>query len=146
MKSSSPPARARLAALASLLCLCGGHAPAAARPPQRQPPASRAKLTRAEATARDTCPAIGGTVYDVNGAAIAGARVRLGWDGGKKELTALADEEGRFRVGALEPGTYTLAVEPSGFANLKQEGLKLEAGDVITLDVALEVAVSLGAF
>jgi len=140
MKRSSPPARA--AALAALLCLGVSHAPAAAR--QRQPPASRARITRAKASERQTCPALAGTVYDINRAVVAGARVRLTWDGGRKELTAVTDEEGRFRVGALEPAAYALAVESNGFAPLKQGNLKLGAGEVVTLDVTLEVAVYVG--
>jgi Carboxypeptidase regulatory-like domain len=139
MKPSSTLARA--AALASLLCLCAGPAPAARAPQQVRPPASRAKLARAKAAAPDSCPAVAGTVYDANRAVVAGASVRLTLDGGRMELTALTDEEGRFRVGALEPGTYALAVVSHGFVPLKQAGLKLEAGEVLTLDVTLEVAV-----
>lgn len=142
MKPSSTLARA--GALASLLCLCAGPAPAAQAPRQVRPPASRAKLARAKAPAAGSCPAVGGTVYDANRAVIAGARLRLTWDAGRKELTALADEEGRFRVGALEPGTYALAVESHGFVPLKQAGLKLEAGEVLTLDVTLEVVAYAG--
>ncbi|HWS53015.1 MAG TPA: carboxypeptidase-like regulatory domain-containing protein [Pyrinomonadaceae bacterium] len=141
MKPLSLPARA--ASLAALLCLCVAHAPAAPAP-QREAPASRARITRAKRPARDSCPALGGTVYDINRAVVAGARVRLTWDEGRKELTATTDEEGRFRVGALEPGTYALAVESNGFATLRQGGLKLEAGEAVALDVTLEVAVYAG--
>ena len=140
---TTSPTLARAASLAALLCLCAGHAPAAP-PSQREAPASRAKITRAKAPARDSCPALGGTVYDINRAVVAGARVRLTWDESRKELTALTDEEGRFRVGALEQGTYTLAVEANGFATLQQGGLKLEAGEAVTLDVTLEAAVYVG--
>jgi len=56
-----------------------------------------------------------GIVYGVDGKTpIAGAKVRL-FDKGRLIGTALTDENGRFRIGGLKPGTYRIEATMLGF-------------------------------
>ena len=59
--------------------------------------------------------ALEGTVVDQAGAVIAGAKVTLQNPATGKEITAATNERGSFNFQNLEPGTYTVTVEKSGF-------------------------------
>ena len=56
---------------------------------------------------------IGGTVTDATGAAVPGAKIVV--TGQTGERTGTTNENGIFRIENLEPGTYTLRVEQTGF-------------------------------
>ncbi len=49
------------------------------------------------------------------------------------------DGAGYFRVQILPPGAYTVTVAKDGFATQQQTGLSLEAGQVLTMRVSLDV-------
>src|SRR5215211_6394243 len=57
-----------------------------------------------------------------------------------KEVTATTDDEGRFRVVQLDPGTYTVTINASGFAAFTQQKVVVEVGRVTPLDIDLGVA------
>ena len=87
-----------------------------------------------------TTGSIGGTVLDVNGAAVPGAKVTV--TGAKGDKTAVTDGEGTFNVDGLLPGMYTVKVEQTGFKSALANNvevfitkksainIKLETGDV----------------
>ena len=58
---------------------------------------------------------IDGTVTDVSGAAVAGARVRIQRMEDKRSRNAVADAAGKFSFAALPPGRYKVQVESAGF-------------------------------
>ena len=54
--------------------------------------------------------AIGGTVYDTNGAVVANAKVVAHNKGTNAETTITTDGSGYFRVNKLQPGAYMVAI------------------------------------
>ena len=67
------------------------------------------------ASAQTTTSTIEGTVRDANGAAIAGAAVKVNETTHASERNTTADSEGFYRLTALTAGTYTLTVSATGF-------------------------------
>ena len=54
--------------------------------------------------------------------------------------TVVSADTGAYNVPSLDPGTYTIAVEMSGFATAKQTDLQLTAGQNVTLEIKMQVA------
>ena len=81
---------------------------------------------------------IEGTVKDVNGAAIVGARITVTNAETGATRTVQTDEKGFYRAPLLPLGAYRLEVEASGFKRLVREGIKLAAGQTATADLVLE--------
>src|SRR5262245_50951834 len=84
---------------------------------------------------------IQGTVADVSGAVIAGAKVTLvnKETGRKSEMTA--SSEGLFRFSSLAPGAYKLTVEREGFKKKQLENLTVSAEGAASVDVMMETGV-----
>jgi hypothetical protein len=78
---------------------------------------------------------INGTVTNPNKEVIAGATVTAKNNGTSKESSATSDDNGGFKITNLEPGTYTLSVNASGFAPFSNENVVVEVGRATTLDV-----------
>ena len=57
-----------------------------------------------------------GRVLDPNGAAIASARVTATQEGTGFSRTAITDPDGLYVIPSLQPATYNLSVEASGFS------------------------------
>ena len=74
--------------------------------------------------------AIGGTVLDTSGAAVPNAKVTIKNNGTNAETTAMTDGTGYFRVGKLQPATYTVSVDAQGFAPFKAENVIVQLGSV----------------
>src|ERR1700674_789725 len=83
--------------------------------------------------------AINGTVTNPNKEVVVGATITARNNGTNKEATATADDNGGFRLGNLEPGTYTVTVNGSGFAPYSNENIVVEVGRSTTMDVGLSV-------
>ncbi|MCA1593676.1 MAG: carboxypeptidase-like regulatory domain-containing protein, partial [Acidobacteria bacterium] len=91
---------------------------------------------------KSTTGSIGGTVTDVNGAAIQNAAVTVTGPTLAAPRTATTNDQGTFRVDNLIPGNYNVNIELTGFktstvkdvvVNVGKEsslGLKLEPGQV----------------
>lgn len=135
-------ARRAGAVLAALLGLFGPTALASRRAAVQGSPVAMPKVERARAESPDALPTLAGVVSDVNGAAVAGARVRLTREGVKKKWTAVTDDEGRFRFKTIEAGEYRVIVEAPGFQTFTTtwRPLRLEAGEVVTLGFTLHEA------
>src|SRR6185436_18365288 len=82
--------------------------------------------------------AISGTVRNPNGEVVANATVTVRNEATNKELTANTDDNGGFKTGNLDPGTYTVTVASTGFENWTQSAV-VEVGLVTKLDVGLVV-------
>lgn len=86
-----------------------------------------------------TTGAIGITTADPQGAIVPNAAVTVRNTETNKEDTATSDSEGRARVVNLQPGTYTVTVNASGFGLYTQEKVVVEVGVVTSLDVQLSI-------
>lgn len=89
--------------------------------------------------AQETRATLSGTVTDTSGAAVAGAQVSLINVGTAIRFTAASNALGQYRFLFLNPGTYRLTAELSGFRTLVREGLELSTNQAATLDVALQL-------
>jgi hypothetical protein len=92
------------------------------------------------AQARLTGADLSGTVTDESGAALPQARVIVTSVDTNVARTASADTHGRYLVAALPPGAYRIAVEASGFAPARREGVVLALGQAADIDFQLKVA------
>jgi hypothetical protein len=86
--------------------------------------------------------AIGGTVYDTNGAVVANAKIVARNNGTNAETTLTTDGSGFFRVNKLQPGTYTVAISQQGFAPYKAEQVIVQVGSVTDLSPRLAIGSS----
>ncbi len=84
--------------------------------------------------------AIGGTVTDPTGAAIVGASVTVTNSGTGLEQKTTSDDTGYFRVGKLQPASYTVKVEATGFAAYTIEKVIVEIGTFTEVPARLRLA------
>ena len=80
-----------------------------------------------------------GRVVDPSGANVASAQVDLVNTGTNIKLSTVANTEGNFLFRNLNPGVYRLDVARDGFKRLTRGNLEVRVGDVVNLELALEV-------
>src|SRR5258706_1872402 len=80
-----------------------------------------------------------GVVSNPNNEVVQGATVTVKNTGTNKEGTATTDSQGGFRINNLQPGTYLLTVNATGFSPLTQDNVIVEVGRQTSLDLALAV-------
>lgn len=90
------------------------------------------------ANAQLTRGAINGTVRDQAGAAVAGATVRVVNPTTNISRDTIANDDGFYRVAALEPGTYNVVIERAGFAKVENRGVVVRTSLETTFDVELK--------
>jgi outer membrane receptor protein involved in Fe transport len=83
---------------------------------------------------------ITGKVLDPAGLAVPGATVTVIEQSTGFSRTAVSAENGAYAVANLDPGTYTMTVELTGFATLKREALTLTAGSELVMDMKMQMA------
>ncbi|HEU4770431.1 MAG TPA: TonB-dependent receptor [Pyrinomonadaceae bacterium] len=93
------------------------------------PTRTQAQLTRG---------AIAGTVRDQNGAVVPGAQVKVTNPQTNVTRETVTNDEGFYRVGAVEPGTYTVLVEKDGFSKIENRAVAVQQTQETTLDVELQ--------
>ncbi|HEX6045925.1 MAG TPA: carboxypeptidase-like regulatory domain-containing protein, partial [Pyrinomonadaceae bacterium] len=81
---------------------------------------------------------ISGTVTDQNGAAIPNATVTLTNLGTNKALTVTTSSSGTFSFSPLDPVTYQIVVEATGFKKAILEKLKVDTALISTANFSLE--------
>jgi hypothetical protein len=79
---------------------------------------------------------IGGTVTDQAGAAVPGAKVTV--TGPQAERSGTTNESGIFKIDNLEPGTYNVRVEQTGFKAAVANNITVFVGRESTLNLKLE--------
>jgi outer membrane receptor protein involved in Fe transport len=94
-------------------------------------------LSALAAAQSTTTGAVGVTVTDPKGAVVANAAVTVHNTETNKDDTATTDGEGRARVVNLQPGTYTVTVNATGFGPFKQDTVVVEVGRVTSLETPL---------
>ncbi|HEX8686618.1 MAG TPA: carboxypeptidase regulatory-like domain-containing protein, partial [Pyrinomonadaceae bacterium] len=80
-----------------------------------------------------------GTVYDINGAVVAGAGVTVRNDATGRQFSTQTDSEGVFRTGVLPAGGYTVTVTAAGFKTYTAGGVRVGGARAASLSVTLEV-------
>src|ERR1700742_3832400 len=95
-------------------------------------------LTAASISAQDvqTKGTIGGTITDAAGAAIPGATITATGQTGTR--AAITSEDGIFRIENLDPGTYSVRVEQTGFKAALANNVTVYVGRESTLNLKLE--------
>lgn len=83
---------------------------------------------------------ISGTVRDLSGAVIPGARVTLLNSSLKTELKAVSDDKGYYSFPALAVGLYEISIEADGFRAQKQTNLTVDADSALRVDATLQIA------
>ena len=88
--------------------------------------------------------AISGVVTNPAKEVVPGATVTVKNVGTNREDTATSDDQGRFRIPNLEPGTYTVTVNSTGFSVFTQEKVIVEVGTSTSVNASLSVGAVTG--
>ncbi|HEX8493024.1 MAG TPA: TonB-dependent receptor [Pyrinomonadaceae bacterium] len=91
-----------------------------------------------------TTGAIGVTVADPQGAVVPNATVTARNIETNQEETATTDGEGRARIVNLQPGTYAVGVNATGFGAFSTDKVVVEVGLVTSIEVPLTVGQATG--
>src|SRR6202453_3406294 len=86
--------------------------------------------------------AVGGTILDVNGAAIPNASVSIVNDGTGAQFQVESDGSGFFKAPLLEPGTYTVSIAAPGFSAFRESNVIIQVSQMTNLEPHLAVASS----
>ena len=83
---------------------------------------------------------IAGVVRDTSGGVLPGVTVEAASPALiEKVRTVVSDDEGRYNIVALQPGTYTVTFTLAGFNTLRREGIVLTAGFTATVNADMPV-------
>jgi hypothetical protein len=80
-----------------------------------------------------TTSAIAGTVHDVTGAVIPGAKVVATNEDNKSRWTTTSNPEGFFKFAAIPPATYSLRISQPDFETWTVTGIVVHPGDSLTV-------------
>ena len=97
---------------------------------------SLAPMVRAQST---TDGAVGGAVSDPSGAVVPNAAITVKNTDTNSEATGTTDDGGRFLIGHLKPGVYSVEIRATGFGAYKATAITVEVGRVTTMDASLGV-------
>jgi hypothetical protein len=89
---------------------------------------SLALLLAASAFAQ-TSASLSGTVHDAQGGAVAGAKVTLKDAGGTVQVDTTTNSEGFYTFPVIQPSTYTVTIEATGFKKSVKSGIVVNASD-----------------
>ncbi|MGH9916355.1 MAG: carboxypeptidase-like regulatory domain-containing protein, partial [Pyrinomonadaceae bacterium] len=95
-----------------------------------QPVSLYAQLTRG---------AITGTVTDESGAVVSGATVKIVNPSTNLSRDTTTNDQGIYRVAALDPGTYSVIIEKTGFQAVENRQVQVKTALEVTFDAALKV-------
>lgn len=95
-------------------------------------------LLPAETRAQLTRGAITGTVRDEAGASIPGAQVRIINPQTNVTRETTTDNDGFYRLGAIEPGIYTVTAEKSGFTKIENRAVSVQQSTETTFNIELK--------
>lgn len=79
-----------------------------------------------------------GVVEDADGAFLPGVKVEARSPAQPGVAADVTDEEGRFRLLSLSPGTYSITFSLPGFNTLKHERILVRLGRTFNLEVMLK--------
>jgi hypothetical protein len=87
--------------------------------------------------AQETRATLSGTVTDASGATVPAATVHLLTAETNEQLTATSNDQGQYRFLFVNPGTYRLTAEKTGFKLFQRDGIQLSVGEAATLDISM---------
>lgn len=90
-------------------------------------------------SAQDYRGSLLGRITDASRAAVPSASVTVTNEATRLVYRTTSNDEGHYLVPLLEPGTYSIEVEAPGFKKSRKEGLAIQTGEKITLNIELEV-------
>lgn len=92
---------------------------------------ARAQEYRASAT---------GSVTDLQGAAVIGAKITLHNMGTNVDTNTVSDRSGDYILNFVDPGNYTLSVEAPGFQRWEMRNLRLDTAQQVKVNVSLKIS------
>jgi hypothetical protein len=87
-----------------------------------------------------TSSAISGTIADSNGAGLPNAAVKATNADTKATRAGVTNADGRYLFSQVNPGTYTVTVKASGFAEQTSAPFPVEVGRTVTLNLTLRLS------
>lgn len=97
-------------------------------------------LLASPAAAQSPTGDVQGVVVDASGAAVPAVAITVTNTATGAERALATDERGRFAAPGLQVGPYEVTAARDGFATRRQEGLRVQIGETITLRLELGVA------
>ncbi|MDQ3750822.1 MAG: carboxypeptidase-like regulatory domain-containing protein, partial [Acidobacteriota bacterium] len=82
---------------------------------------------------------VSGTITDPAGAVVPGAAVTAASIETGLAKTATTNDNGQYTIAFLQPGSYNITIEKTGFASVSRENIKLEVAQTASVDIALGV-------
>jgi Carboxypeptidase regulatory-like domain len=96
-------------------------------------------LVSGAAATQTTYGLIEGSITDASGGALSDATVTVTQSKTGFVRTIVTDELGRYRVLSLNPAEYDVTVELRGFATVARRALKVDVGQAVALNLAMDV-------
>src|SRR5687767_2163756 len=87
--------------------------------------------------AQESRGSIAGLVTDSSGGALPGVTVNIVNNGTNALSSQVTNESGQYTALFLQPGTYTVSVELSGFQKKEHQNIQVHVGERVVLDVTL---------
>src|SRR5215471_21071795 len=91
------------------------------------------------ARAQTATGGVNGNVSDPSGAVVPGATVKLTNEATQVETLSKTNETGNYVFVGVQPGTYTLRAEMTGFRAVEAKGLKVDVSQTVTQNFTFEV-------
>jgi hypothetical protein len=111
-------------------------------PGPASPPQDERRIPR---QAPRSTAALQGIIRDSSTRPVVGALIAITNRATGMTRTISADADGVFRMTDLAPGTYLLLVQSEGFEKMTRDDLRLDAGDVVTIELTLASSASASA-
>src|SRR5262245_65732081 len=91
------------------------------------------------ASAQEQRASIEGTVRDSSGAVLPGVTLEARSPSLAGVETTVSDAQGVYRFPALRPGRYEITAKLQGFQPAKSSDIRLELGQILKIDLAMQV-------
>src|SRR5258708_39140952 len=88
--------------------------------------------------AKDTRGKISGKVTDVNNGVLPGATVKITNVAMNNTVTLTTNGDGFYQAPLLLPGAYRITIEAKGFKRTVRDGVTVQIGDSIGIDIQLQ--------
>ncbi len=95
--------------------------------------------SEAFAQAQGSTGQISGSVRDSQGAAVAGASIKAVNTQTGSQQSTVASADGLYRFVLLQPGSYDLTAEASGFSKIELKGVRVTVGQITDANITLGV-------
>src|SRR5712671_5444707 len=96
-------------------------------------------LVAVPASSQEFRATVTGRVADADGLAMPGVTVSATNAATNEVASAVTNNEGLYSLPFLRPGLYRVSAEIQGFRKHTQEGIQLQVGQSLTLNIALQV-------